>query len=230
MRKLFIIAALSLAAASLNSCGFLSSMATSIATTPSFTCNGDGSDDCIYDGQSFQLAKLGTCNYSWSVSDPKQLLLSVSGNDATVTGNLTNHAVSASSKITARNADDATIEPVEKTIYIRAWEIKVYDAAGNLVSDPTKLTRSNNYILKMVRIGGTSGNPVYTPVTKLYKNMKISQTESLHSLAFTVSNSTFSKVGQSDLTYTFSTPSKAASCTFTAKLGSVSKKISVSTK
>ncbi len=230
MKKLFTFAALAAAVLSLHSCGFFSSVANSLATTPSFSCNGDGSDDCVYDGQSFTVMKIGSCNYSWSVSDPKQLLLSVSGNDATVTGNLTDHAHGATVKLTARNADDSTIEPVEKSIYIYPWELKIYDAAGNLVSDPSKLARSNTYVVKMVRVGGSSSSPSYTPVSKLYKVMKISTTESLHSLNFTVSSSAYTKVAQTDLTYTFKTPVKPMSCTFTAKLGSLSKKITVACK
>ena len=230
MKKLLSLATLALVAVSLTSCGFLNYVGTALATNPEFQVKGDGSNEGIYNGQTYRVTKTATCNYAWESADPSILVLKTSGNDAYVTGKLTNAEKSYTSKLTARNADDATITPVSHEVIINAWTLKVYDAAGNLVSNATQLARSNTYVIKMVKIGGSAANPSYTPVPKLLGGIKLSAGEENIALSYSLSSSAYSKVSSTDLTLTIKTPAKAASCTVTAKLGDVSQKLSIATK
>ena len=157
MKKLLHLASLALVAASLASCGFLNYLGTAIATNPEFQIHGDGSNDGIYNGQTYRVTKTATCNYAWESADPTILVLKTSGSDAYVTGKLPADKT-YTSKLTARNADDATITPVSHEVVIYAWTLKVYDAAGNLVSNATQLARNNTYVVKMVKVSGSTSN------------------------------------------------------------------------
>lgn len=218
MKKRLIFAALAVAALSLSGCAALLS---SIATNPSFSVLGDGSSEGIYDGQTFRITKTGTCNYTWATSDPIQLALKEDGSNAYVTGALKDPAKTYYGKITAYNKDDSTITPVEHDVPVYAWELKLYDAAGNQVTNHTGLQRGNTYVIKMVR-----GS---TPVNKLLKGMRISSTEETESLDFTNSNSAWKVVSQTGVTCTITVPSSLSSTVITAKLGNVKHSLSLKT-
>ena len=133
--------------------------------------------------------------------------------------------------VKAYNKDDDTIAPEEQDVHVYSWNLAVYDASDKRMSDPLALARNTEYTVKMVRIGGASGSPNYIPITKLYRSMKIGG-EELESLTFTLSSSAFTKVGQTELAYTFKTPNKAVSSpvTINAKLGDVTMSLRMAVK
>ena len=230
MKKLSILVSVAVAGLLMYSCGFFNYMANSIATQPEFQVKGDGSAEGIYNGQTFRAIKTGTCDYAWSSSDPSQLIVKTSGNDAYVTGRLKNAAQSAYPKLTARNAQIDSIAPVTHEVPVFAWTLKVYDAAGSLVKDPKALVRNNTYIIKMVKIGGSSSSPSYTPVAKLIGGLKISAGDETINLPFTLSNSSYTTISSTSTTYTIQTPAKAASCTVRATLGDFTESLAIATK
>ena len=234
MKKLTILAALALAALSLNSCGFFSHIANSIANDPEFQVKGDGSNEGVYNGQTFRVVKTGTCSYSWSSADPSQLVLKTDGSDAYVTGKLKNASTSATIKLTAKNAQVDSIAPVVHEIPVYAWELQAYDVTGNRISDPKALTRGNTYVIKMVRRGGSSSSPSFTPVAELRSGLNLSAMMSgddqILNLAFSLSNSSFTKLSSTSTTYTLQTPAKSATCTVSATLGSYTSKLTIGTK
>ena len=223
MKKLLSFATAAVAVFSLSGCAALLN---SISTTPSFSVFGDGSSDGIYDGQTFRITKTGTCTYAWASSDPKQLVLTQEGTSAYVTGKLTNPDATYYGKITATNANDATVAPVEKEVPVYAWVLKIYDAAGNEVKSPNALAKNNTYVIKMARKTGTSS---FTPVTKLLKGMRISSTEETESLAFSGLASSWKTVSTTPVTMTITTPNSFSACVVSAKLGNVSHSISLRT-
>ena len=234
MKKLTLIAALAVAALSLNSCGFFSHVANSIANDPEFQVKGDGSNEGIYNGQTFRVIKTGTCSYAFESADPSQLQLSTSGSDAYVTGKLKNEKTSATIKLTAKNAQVDSIAPVVHDVPVYAWELQLYDVAGSRVSDPKALVRGNTYVVKMVRRGGTTSNPSYTPVSTLKGGLSLSAALSGNDetvyLNFSLSNSSYQKISSTSTTYTIQTPAKAATCTVSATLGSYTSKLAIGTK
>ena len=235
MKKLTLFAAFAVAALSLNSCGFFSSLASSIANNPEFQVMGDGSNEGIYNGQTFRVVKTGTCSYSWASADPSQLVLKTDGSDAYVTGKLKNSSTSAYVKLTARNAQVDSIAPVVREIPVYAWELQAYDVTGNRISDPKALTRGNTYVIKMVRRGGTSSSPSYTPVADLRSGVNLSAALSGNDdgtlyLGFSHSNSSYQKLSSTSTTYTLQTPKASSSCTVSAKLGDYTAKLVIGTK
>ena len=234
MKKLTILAALAVAALSLNSCGFFSHLANSIANDPEFQVMGDGSNDGIYNGQTFRVVKTGTCSYAFESADPSQLKLSTNGSDAYVTGKLKNSGTSAYIKLTAKNAQVDSIAPVVHEVPVYAWELQAYDVTGNRISDPKALTRGNTYVIKMVRRGGTTSNPSFTPVAGLRSGLTLSAAlsgndETIY-LNFSHSNSAYQKISSTSTTYTIQTPAKSATCTVSATLGDYTSKLAIGTK
>lgn len=234
MKKLTIFATLAVAAFSLSSCGFFSHMANSIANNPEFQVMGDGSNEGIYNGQTFRVVKTGSCSYAFESADPAQLKLTTSGSDAYVTGKLKNSSSSATIKLTARNAQVDSIAPVVHEVPVYAWELQVYDVAGSRVSDPKALVRGNTYVIKMVRRGGSSSNPSFTPVPSLRRGLKLSAAlagddETIY-LEFAHTNSSYQKLSSTSTTYTLTTPKSSSSCTVSAKLGDYTSKLAIATK
>ena len=229
MKKFLVIPAVVLTALALSGCAALLA---SIATTPSFVV----SDNTVYNGQTVRIAKTGTCNYKWETSDPTHLPLVEKDGTAYITGRLDknkygNYESSRRATVKAYNADDSSIAPEEHEINIYSWNLAVYDNTDKRIEDPLALARNTEYTVKMVRIGGASGSPTYVPLTKLYRSMKVGA-EEYESLVFTLSSSAFTKVGQTELAYTFKTPNKAVSSpvTINAKLNDVTMSLKMAVK
>ena len=226
MKKLTILVSIAVAGVLLYSCGFLNYVANSISTNPEFQVKGDGSNEGIYNGQTFRAIKTATCEYAWTSSDPSQLIVKTSGSDAYLTGKLKDPTKSAYPKLTARNAQVDTIAPVTHEVPVYAWGIQIYDAADKLVSNPKQLVRGNTYIAKMVKISGSSD----TPVANLIGGLKLSAGDETINLPFTFSNSSFSSLSTTSTTCTFQTPAKATSCTVKATLGDYTATLAIATK
>ena len=226
MKKLTILVSIAVAGVLLYSCGFLNYAANSISTNPEFQVKGDGSNEGIYNGQTFRAIKTATCEYAWTSSDPSQLIVKTSGSDAYLTGKLKDPTKSAYPKLTARNAQVDTIAPVTHEVPVYAWGIQIYDAADKLVSNPKQLVRGNTYIAKMVKISGSS----YTPVANLIGGLKLSAGDETINLPFSFTNSSFSSLSTTSTTCTFQTPSKATSCTVKATLGDYTATLAIATK
>ena len=229
MKKFLVIPAVALTALALSGCAALLA---SIATTPSFVVP----DNNVYNGQTVRLAKSGTCNYKWETSDPTHLPLVEMDGSAYITGHLDKNKYGQYESqrvatVKAYNADDDTIKPEEREVYIYSWNLAVYDNTDKRVEDPLNLARNTEYTVKMVRIGGSVSSPVYTPITRLYRSMKVGS-EEYESLAFTLSSSALTKVGQTELAYTFKTPNKAVSSpvTINAKLNDVTMSLKLAVK
>lgn len=229
MKKFLVIPAVALTALALSGCA---SLLASIATTPSFVVP----DNDVYNGQTVRITKTGTCNYKWETSDATHLPLVEKDGTAYITGHLDknqygNYESSRVAVVKASNKDDDTVKPEEHEVSIYSWHLAVYDAADKRIEDPLKLARNTEYTVKMVRIGGASGNPTYIPVTKLYRSLRIGG-EELESLTFTLSSTALTKVGQTELAYTFKTPNKAVTSpvTINAKLGDVTMSLRMAVK
>ena len=228
MRKLVSFLAVAITAVMVSGCA---SLLASIATNPSFVVP----DGTVYNGQTVRITKSGTCSYAWATSDPTHLPLVEKDGTAYITGHLDKdkygrYESSRVATVTASNSGDATVKPIEQQVNIYSWQLAIYDSADKRIEDPLRLARNTQYTAKMVRVGGTSSSPNYVVIPKLYRSMTIGG-EELISLNFSMGSSSFAKVGQSELTYTFKTPSSASSTvTLNATLGDVTMGIKIATK
>lgn len=228
MKKLISIALL--AGTVFAACGcaeLLASLANTMAE-PSFMVPGDNT---VYNGQTVRLTTMGTGTYEWSVDKPDFLKLEVKDGSAYVTGTL---ALDKNGKeyeqkyvtITAKRADDESISPVTREVYVRPWYVTVFDAEGNAVKEK-ELQKSTTYTAKMtIRTGAYPF--VYKPVEQVYSiyTMKEQKTQAL---TFKVPSG-FTEVEKTEVSVTFKTPSKAASGSITAKLGHITVTLPIATK
>ena len=150
MKRVLVLASALVAMSTLWGC---EQLAESIANDPMFFV-----PETTYNGQVFQLARTGTCNYTWSLNSeaaPAAIVLETNGEKAFFKASLPAANPNQSKKvyITARNADKPEISPVEHETTITFWKIGVYEYDGNkneTAADPQKLKVGQKYILRFI--------------------------------------------------------------------------------
>ncbi|MBQ9892312.1 MAG: hypothetical protein IJM35_04050 [Bacteroidales bacterium] len=158
MKRILVLACAIVAMTSLWGC---EQLAESIATVPSFFV-----PETTYNGQVFQLARTGTCNYTWSLNSeaaPAAIVLETNGEKAFFKASLPAANPNQSKKvyITARNADRSDISPEENATTITPWTIGVFAYDGDKNETPVdaqKLKVGTKYIMRF--IDGSTNKPV----------------------------------------------------------------------
>jgi len=203
MKKSIILAAAALLLASATGC---EELANSIATTPAFTI-----PEVTYAGQVYQITRSGTCNYAWSMDDAECKIVSSSEDKkAYFHASLGSSTKVRNVTVTARNADDASIDPCTVKTAVTPWTIVpyVYDGGENATAaSPGALKAGTKYIFKMV----ADNKPVKSIMKSISK---------LWSLTYSFSSTTNVDIteqndGEEHLTCIF-TPKKAGSFKVTA--------------
>lgn len=106
--------------------------------------------EIMYNGQTYQVARLGTCNYQFT-TDSEYLTIAENSDGkfiATAKGQwASNTSMTLPVKVTAVNPDEPSIEPQVLEIYLVDWELKIYQGE-NAVSS-SELKSGETYKLKM---------------------------------------------------------------------------------
>lgn len=148
MKKfLTILAASSAILMSLSSC---QAVLDTITNSPIFFV-----PETMYDGQEFQITRLSTCKYKWSVNSDCFTIKEITiGNDPHIaigTADLTPNAGKYKEvTITAVNPDKADEKPVEHRVAIQPWVLKIYQDGEEV--QPSALKANVAY---QVRVVGT---------------------------------------------------------------------------
>lgn len=106
--------------------------------------------EIMYNGQTFQITRLATCNYQFT-TDSEYLTITETSDGkfiATAKGQwASNTSMTLPVKVTAVNPDEPSIEPQVLEIYLVDWELKIYQGE-NAVSS-SELKSGETYKLKM---------------------------------------------------------------------------------
>ena len=139
-----IIAAL----AALVCVGSCSSILDSIANVPYFQVRN------LYDGQEFRIIRTSACNYEWYGFDKDIVSLEIKGKETwmTVSLPLINNDRPIKTKISAKNPDNAQVEPQTVEFEVRPWKLSVLEAVGDSWREvtPVSLKVGKKYSVSMV--------------------------------------------------------------------------------
>ena len=126
MKKIHILCAAAAALVLTTSCEEILNV---IATTPTFSVT-----DEVYDGQTQQLQKLGTCKYAWSTDSPSIVTFKDEEEGSKVITYATFKLTAASKpvkvSITAKNAEDESVDPVTNSTTVRIWTVHFFKNNG----------------------------------------------------------------------------------------------------
>lgn len=144
MKKLYrYIISIILSVTALTGC---EAMLDTLLTDPLFSAG-----EIWFDGQTYQIVKMGTCEYEFEVdcdyvkieqNEDKKFIASVNMPDEVF-----NEGKEVMLTIVARNADDPEIEPVEQEVRLCPWTIAVFDKNNTPVSKMK--TNNGDYTIKM---------------------------------------------------------------------------------
>jgi hypothetical protein len=138
MKKVFFFFAVAATVAAITSCNELTNQ---LVNVPNFQISED-----VYSGQSQQLHKLSLCKFEFSAEGYTDwVTIEPENEDGKVFASFWLHVATAACKpvvITAKNAEDANVTPVNVTTTIHPWKLYVLkkDSSGNYAianpSDP----------------------------------------------------------------------------------------------
>ena len=100
----------------------------SVITEPTFSVFST-----IYDGQTCKLVKISACTYAWETDSPSEAVVAETGKKkrAWLTVNLSDKTRCKSIAITARNANDATVEPFTVSTMVHPWKLVIFKKDGD---------------------------------------------------------------------------------------------------
>lgn len=207
MKRLKLIFTLTLAALSLSGCeAFLDT----ILTEPIFSAG-----EVWYDGQTYQIVKLSTCEYIFE-DDSEFVTIEKNEKDKFIAKvNLSDEAFNAGEqidvKITAKNAEDDSVEPYEQTVKVMPWALAIYDKDNKIV-DKMKLD-NGDYTIKMI-VG------LRVPIPAVLYGGGLNSKDNYQSLNWVLNSCTsFLTVGESSESTVVVTPTAVGSGVVKAILG-----------
>ena len=106
--------------------------------------------EIMYNGQTYQVARLGTCSYQFTTDSEYLTITETSDGKFIATANgkwASETSMTLPVKVTAVNPDEPSIEPQVLEIYLVDWELKIYQGE-NAVSS-SELKSGETYKLKM---------------------------------------------------------------------------------
>ena len=195
-----------------------------ITTNPTFSVT-----ETVYDGQTQQLQKLGTCKYAWSTDHDNLVKFEDVEDGSKVITYATFKFPGTSAKcqkvsITARNAEDETIDPVTNSTTIRPWTLHFFKKNGDNWEDingtnNATVSAGGKYRVQMVALQDDNS---WTPVNVINYKFTISGGTVNGKLEWTTPSSLESNIVLGE-TYAEFTISAKSTYEFKAKLGEVSR-------
>ena len=193
-----------------------------ITTNPTFSVT-----ETVYDGQTQQLQKLGTCKYAWSTDSPDKVTFEDKEEGSKVITYATFKFPGTSAKcqkvsITAKNAEDETIDPVTNSTTIRPWTVHFFKKNGNNWEDingtnNVTVNAAGTYRAQMVALQDDNS---WTPVSVINYKFTISGGTENGKLLWVTPSSLESNTVLGE-TYADFTISAKSTYQFTAHLGEV---------
>ena len=222
MKKIHILCAAAAALVMTTSCEEILNV---ITTNPTFSVT-----DTVYDGQTQQLQKLGTCKYAWSTDSPTMVTFEDKEEGSKVITYATFKFPGTSAKcqkvsITAKNAEDDSIDPVTNSTTVRIWAFYFYKKNGD---NWEKLDGYNNatvsangtYRAQMVALQDDNS---WKEVSVINYKFSLSGGTENGKLDWTINPTTGVTIDTKGETYIDFTVSTKRTYNFTAKLGDVSR-------
>ena len=222
MKKIHILCAAAAALVMTTSCEELANI---IATNPNFSVTNE-----VYDGQTQQLQKLGTCKYTWTTDTPTMVTFKdeEEGSKVITYATFKFPAISATCKevsITAKNAEDETVEAVTNKTTVRPWALHFFKKNGDNWEDingtnNVTVSEGGDYRAQMVAL--QNDNTTWKEVTVINYKFSLSGGTENGKLTWTTPSALASSI-QLKETYAQFTVSTKTTYTIKADLGGVTR-------